>query len=278
MRVRYDAMRDVAQAADELGYESVWFPEHLIWPVSFDDTSPYADGHPPVDPSIPTLDTLMWMVTIAVATTRIRLGTYVYNLGLRHPFVAARAAQTLDIISDGRLEFGVGAGWLPGEWAATGIDFASRGRRLEEAIDVCRLLWSAETPEHHGEFFDFGPVKFQPKPVQPRIPISIGGESDAALRRTARLGDGWLGMDGSVEKAAASAARIRDLATSYGRDPSEITVSVGGAPATSADVAAFAGAGVHRVIVSPWRRSADAVEGLRRYAAEVVTPYLEEHA
>src|SRR5947199_7745848 len=135
MRVRYALHNDVAQAAEELGFESAWFPEHLIWPAEFDGRSPYTDGHPPVDPRIPTYDALMWMVTVAVATKTLRLGTYVYNLGLRSPFVAARAVQTLDVISGGRAEFGIGAGWNEREYAAVGVDFSSRGRRVDEAVE-----------------------------------------------------------------------------------------------------------------------------------------------
>src|SRR6185369_1943026 len=113
----------------------------------------------------------------AAKTERIRLGTGVYNIGLRHPFVTARAVQTLDVVSGGRVELGIGASWLAEEWVATQLDFASRGRRVDETIAVVRRLWSEPEVTHRGEFFSFERVVFEPKPVQkPGPPILIGGE------------------------------------------------------------------------------------------------------
>ena len=123
---------------------------------------------------------------LAGKTERIRFGTHVFNIGLRHPFVTARSVATLDIVSGGRAEFGVGASWLEAEWDAVGLDFKTRGRRVDEAITVCQRLWSDSVIEHHGENFDFGPVMFEPKPVQsPWPPMHIGGDGAAALRRAA---------------------------------------------------------------------------------------------
>jgi len=271
MRVRYAMHNDVAQAAEELGFESAWFPEHLIWPVEFDGRSPYADGHPPVDPRIPTYDALMWMATVAVATKTLRLGTYVYNLGLRSPFVAARAVQTLDVISGGRVEFGIGAGWNEREYSAVGVDFASRGRRVDEAIDVCRKLWTEDVITHDGEFFPFGPVVFEPKPPQGLVPILIGGESVPALRRAARTGDGWIGMAHTVDSAAEHVSRLRALVAETGRDPASVQVTVGGDVSSAADLAAYEQVGVDRLIVSPWRKSDEALSGLQKFAAEVMS-------
>jgi probable F420-dependent oxidoreductase len=273
MRVRYALHRDVAQAAQDLGFESVWFPEHLIWPAAFDGTSPYDDGHPPVDPRIPTYDALAWMVTIATATRSLRLGTYVYNLALRSPFVAARAVQTLDVVSDGRVDFGIGAGWSEPEYTAVGIDFKSRGRRLDEAIDVCRKLWTDDVVMNDGEFFPFGPVHFEPKPPQGLVPIHVGGESMAALRRAARRGDGWIGMDNTPESAGERVLALRKLLADEGREPTSVQVTVGGRASSPADIAAYEAAGVDRLIVSPWRRSDDAISGIEEFAAEVLTPF-----
>lgn len=276
MRVRYDAMHEVTRAAEQSGYESVWLPEHLIWPADLGGTSPYADGHPPVDPGIPTLDTLMVLLSLAGATSTIRLGTYVYNLALRHPFVAARSVQTLDVLSGGRVELGVGAGWLPGEWAAVGLDFPSRGRRLDECIDVVRALWSEPAPAHEGEFFSFEAVRFEPKPTQGLVPVHVGGESPAALRRAARKGDGWIGMAHSPESAAEAVRRLHEECAAVGRDPERLTVSVGAGAPGREELRAYAAAGVDRLIASPWARTADAVAGLQRYADEVVRPWHEE--
>jgi len=273
MRVRYSMHVDVAQAAEEFGFESLWFPEHLIWTQSFDGHSPYADGHPPVDPRIPTYDALAWMVAVAVATRSIRLGTYVYNIALRSPFVTARAVQTLDVISGGRVDLGIGAGWNEAEYDAVGVDFASRGRRVDECVAVLRKLWTDDVVSHAGEFFDFANVIFEPKPPQGLVPVHVGGETLPALRRAARLGDGWIGMDNSVETAAARVARLRELTVEAGRAPGSLEVTVGGTASSADDVKAYASAGVDRLIVSPWRRSDDAIARLERYAKDVIAPY-----
>ena len=161
----------------------------------------------------------MVLLKLGLATSTIRLGTYVYNLALRHPFVAARAVQSLNVLTGGRVEFGVGAGWSAAEWAATGLDFTSRGRRLDECIDVVRLLWNESRPEYTGEFFDFPPVVFEPKPAQGLVPIHVGGESDAAMDRAARLGDGWIGMNHTVESAADAVSKVRALSDRSRRLP-----------------------------------------------------------
>ena len=180
---------EIALEAERLGFESVWMAEHLVFPLAMGG-SPYpGQEHPPVPPTTPVFDAFGWLCFLAGKTERIRLGTNVYLLGLRHPFVAARAVQTLDVVSNGRAEVGIGAGWLREEWIAAGVDPATRGRRLDEALCVVKRLWSEPVVEHHGEFYDFGPVAFEPKPVQKPWPrLHVGGESDAALapRRAAR--------------------------------------------------------------------------------------------
>ena len=178
--------------AERLGFESVWMSDHLAFSVDMSGSPHPGEDLPPVPPSTPVYDAFAYLCFLAARTSRIRLGTNVYLLGLRHPFVAARAVQTLDLLSEGRAELGIGAGWLRQEWTAAGLDPSTRGRRLDEALAVCKRLWSEEVVEHHGEFFDFEPVMFEPKPVQkPWPPIHVGGESEAALRRAARDADGW---------------------------------------------------------------------------------------
>jgi luciferase-like monooxygenase len=146
---------DATIEAERLGYESVWLPEHLVFPVEMSRSPHPGENVPPVPPTTPIFDCFAYLSYLAGRTERVRLGTHVYNLGLRHVFVAARAIQTLDIVSGGRAEIGVGASWLEEEWIATGLDFPSRGRRLDEAIAVCKRLWTEPEIEHHGEFFDF---------------------------------------------------------------------------------------------------------------------------
>jgi len=257
---------EAADAADDLGYESLWFPEHQVLPVAMAG-SPFAGAeHPPVPPSTPVFDVFAYLGFLAGRTRRIRLGTHVYNLALRHPFVAARAIQTVDIVSAGRVEVGIGAGWLEAEWNAAGLDFASRGARLDEALDVCKRLWTEVEVEHHGRFFDFDTVMFEPKPVQsPHPPVIIGGESPAALRRAARH-DGWIGLGQTPQSVRVPVETLHTLRQGTEGQGRPFSVTVGGSVTDDADVEAYAAAGVDRLIVSPWARTRDVPGALATFA------------
>ena len=266
-RLRPALWVETAELCDELGFESIWLPEHLVLPVQ-QSGSPYAGvEHPPVRADAPVFDVFTMLAFFAARTERIRLGTNVYNIGLRHPFVTARAVATLDILSGGRVELGIGASWLKEEWDAAGLDFATRGVRVDEALEVCRRLWTDPEVEHKGEHFAFAPVAFEPKPVQAGgPPISVGGDSRPALRRAALHGDGWIPMNTPVGGLAAARAKIDAMRTEAGRD-GEFTVTVMGAPTSRDDVETYERAGVDRIVVFPWRRSAEAADGLKQFAA-----------
>ena len=264
-RLRPALWAETAQLCDELGFESVWLPEHLVLPVSATG-SPYAgQQHPPVPADVPVFDVFTMLGFLAGRTSRLRLGTNVYNIGLRHPFTTARAVATLDQGSGGRVELGIGASWLAEEWDAVGLDFATRGARVNEALQVCRRLWTEPVVEHHGEHFDFAPVMFEPKPVQALIPVSVGGDAPPALRRAALLGDGWLPMSTPLDRLPAALETLGKLRAEAGRDGPWTTTFMGQVSGP-ADVAHAADAGVDRLVVSPWRRSAEAAEGLRQFA------------
>ena len=258
---------ECTREADRLGFESVWLPEHLIFTTQMSRSPHPGETHPPVPPTTPIFDAFTYLGFLAGQTERVRLGTHVYNLGLRHPFVAARAVQTLDLVSGGRFEFGIGASWLEEEWVATELDFHTRGRRVDEALTVCKRLWTEDDVSHHGEFFSFDGVVFEPKPLQrPWPPILVGGESPAALRRAARHGDGWIGMGHDFDSGADQLERCAPcLPRPAGRATGSSTASAG--PVDSRDdVARWAELGVTRLIVSPWARSREAVDGMRRFA------------
>jgi probable F420-dependent oxidoreductase len=269
--VRPSRWAEISCEADRLGYESVWMPEHLVIPIAMDG-SPYAGAeHPPVPPDVPVFDAFAYLAYLAGRTEKIRFGTHVYNIGLRHPFVVARAVTTLDVVSDGRAEFGVGASWLEAEWNAVGLDFAGRGRRVDEALSLCQRLWSESVIEHHGENFDFGPVMFEPKPVQsPWPPIHIGGDGPAALRRAALVGDGWIPMNHAVEQIPEAAARLAQLRDDAGR-PGTVEITMG-VPADLDALRRAARAGVGRALVRPWSTGRETIDGLRRFADEVLEP------
>ncbi len=268
--------QEVAVAADQLGYESLWMPEHLVFPQQMAG-SPFSAqegeaSHPPVPPETPLFDVFAYLAFIAGQTTRIRLGTNVYLMGLRHPFIAARAVQTLDIVSGGRAEIGVGAGWLRSEWTAAGMDPKSRGRRLDEVLAVCKRLWSEDVVAHTGEFYQFEPVKFEPKPLQrPHPPIHIGGESTAALRRVARHGDGWYGVGHTLTTVEPVLKKLREIVRAEGRDPDQLEIITASEVSSRDDLRRWEDLGVTRLVVNPWRRGREAVDGLKRFADEVLT-------
>ena len=165
---------DITLEAERLGYESVWLPEHLMFTPRM-SRSPHPGGGAPAGAAHHAdLRRVRVPVVPRGRTENIRLGTHVYNIGLRHPFVTARAVQTLDIVSGGRFEFGIGASWLEEEWVAAELDFATRGRRVDECIEVCKRLWTEDEVTHHGEFFAFDGAMFVPKPVQQPWPADPG--------------------------------------------------------------------------------------------------------
>jgi probable F420-dependent oxidoreductase len=272
--LRPQHMARVAQRAEALGFESVWVPEHLVFPTHITSRYPYAaDGVPPINPATPLVDPLIVLTQVAALTSRIRLGTNIYLLPLRHPLESARLATTLDVLSGGRLTLGVGAGWLAEEFQAVGIDFNSRGGRLRECVRALRELWMAPEPEFHGRYFSFGPVKFEPKPLQkPHPPILFGGETEAALKRAAALGDGWYGVGHSPDSARIQVDTLHTHLTAAGRTeiPFEITVSPGSGGLTRDDLGRYADAGVHRLVVLPWRRGSEADDALGRLADAVL--------
>jgi probable F420-dependent oxidoreductase len=260
----------VVEEADRLGFDSVWIPEHLVMPVLAAGSPFEGATHQPFPPDTPFPDPFVFLAHLAARTTRIRLATHVFNIGLRHPFTTARAVATLDVVSTGRLDFGVGASWLAEEWSAAGLDFASRGRRVDEALTVCRRLWSEEVVEHRGEFFTFPPVMFEPKPVQrPWPPLHVGGDGAAALRRAALVGDGWVPMNHRLDELADPISTMAALRTAAGRT-GRVEVTFWGPAREPADFARYAAAGVDRVLTRPWRRSEDPVEGVRRFARDLL--------
>jgi probable F420-dependent oxidoreductase len=258
-----------SQAAEAAGFESVWVPEHLVLPVEMSGSPHTGHAEPPIPPSMPAFDAFVMLAMIASRTSSIRLGTNVYNIGLRHPFVTARAVCTLDALGGGRVELGIGASWLREEWEAKQLDFDSRGGRVDETIDVCRKLWTEEVIEHHGEFFDFEPVMFNPKPIQQPVPISVGGDSRAAKRRAALRGDGWLPMNHSLDTLPAAIEEVDAMRADAGRD-GRTTISIGGGGKTADDLLRYRDAGVDRVIAMPYESSRTALDDIARYGDEVL--------
>jgi len=205
-----------AGRAEELGYHSLWTFQRLL--VGADQ---------PLDPVYRSvLDPLVSLAFVAAHTSRIRLGVAVVNLPFVSPTYLAKQAATLDVLSRGRLDLGLGVGWSPVEFAATGATEERRGARAEEYLTVLRTLWAAGVSEFQGEFYTVPPSRMAPPPVQrPGPPLLLGGSAPAALRRAGRLADGWVSRSGTdLSRIGDDIAVVRAAADSAGRDPAALRV------------------------------------------------------
>ncbi len=273
-------MIQVAQKAEALEFESLWIPEHLAVPLSMDSPYPYAaDGQFPGGTDARLHDPFVALGFIAAHTQTIKLGTGVFVLPLRNPLAVAKAVVSVDVLSEGRMLFGIGIGWLREEFEAVGMSFTNRVSRTREWVDMLKTLWIEETPQFNGRYHSFPPIGFNPKPVQqPHPPILFGGESDPALRRAVELGDGWIGVRHSPDSLKPLLERLKQLATEANRDFSTLDITVGvdaGAPNLET-VKRFEDMGVHRLVVfAPGfvprsRFDTDLFPQMERFAAEVM--------
>ena len=174
----------------------------------------------------PYPDCWVSLAFIAAATTKLRLSTSVYVLPLRNPFEVAKAAGALSIFSDNRFALGVGAGWMKDEFDIYGVEFAGRGKRMDEMIEVMQKLWDGGMVEYHGEHYDFPRLQIEPAPKQ-RVPVYVGGANRAALKRAAFLGDGWIGAGNTPEEVPAIMAELQALRQQAGRADQPLETIVG---------------------------------------------------
>lgn len=219
-----------ARHAEALGFDSVWITDHVVLPVENRSEYPYPESGVPFavyQAGVDWLDPIVALGIIAGATERVQLASSVCVLPYRNPLVLANETATLDRLSDGRLLFGVGAGWIEEEFAAVGVPFSERGPRTDESIEIIRTLWTQQNAEYTGRFWSFRNVSLATHPVQkPSPPILVGGNHGPALRRAGRLGDGWHGMDVKLDETPAKVASLREHAEKAGRDPNALTPTV----------------------------------------------------
>ena len=269
----------LATRAEELGFDSVWASDH-VFNVSY--VYERLGNRPYYDP-------LSILSYVAAITENLVLGTSVLVLPYHNPMRLAKAAATLDVMSGGRLSLGVGVGVIEQELNALGSPFPQRGAITNESIAIMKELWTQDDPSFQGEFYSFSGMKFSPKPVQkPHIPLLIGGTSRAAIRRAARMGNGWHPTAMPPEELSENIQYLRRQTQAAGRDDSEVPVSISvpmqggraGRFALGTDpeeigpkVEAFAGLGVERMVISPY--SDDPQEMLA--AAEMIGQHVIPH-
>ncbi|MEV0346087.1 LLM class F420-dependent oxidoreductase [Nonomuraea sp. NPDC050680] len=228
----------VARLAESLGYESLWTADHIVLP------SPRVDSAP-LEPDAPLLDAVVSLAFLAAHTERIRLATGCVVLPQRDPLILAKQLASVDVLSGGRLIFGVGAGYLEPELRALGVPMSDRGSRLEEYLPAIRSLWQDENPAFDGRHVSFKDLDAHPRPIQRPVPVVIGGHTPAAHRRAATLADGWYGWMLGLRATAAQLESLKAMSTK----PLHISVT----PARHLDpatVRSYAELGVDRLIVA----------------------------
>lgn len=241
----------MARRAEELGFESIWYAEHPVVPVTSATPFPATGGE------IPEVyshfdDPYIALARASAVTTSLRLGTGITLVPERNPLVLAKEVAALDLHSGGRFLFGIGTGWLREETEIMGGDFPRRWSQTREALDVLKALWTQDEAEYHGAYFDFPPVRCFPKPAQnPHPPIIIGGSAPNVLERIVEHADGWLPNRATPDDIRDARAELDRLAIAAGRDPSSITISIYGQDPEPELIASFAAAGADRVVVRP---------------------------
>ena len=244
-------IKDFAQRCEGMGIESLWMGEHV---VLFDKTeNPYPgakDGKIPVPTGGGMLDTVATFGYLSGVTEKLRFGTGISLISQRNPIYTAKEFATLDWLSGGRIDFGIGVGWCKEEVLASGYTWPDRGARSDEFLALITALWTQETTEFRGKHFDVAPCRMDPKPLQtPHVPIFVGGHSKAALRRAAKYGNGWYGFQLNPAQTAPIIDELQDLLAQQGRadDPFEIVITPSRADAQS--IEQFEQLGIKRLVL-----------------------------
>lgn len=228
-------MVELAQRAERLDYSSIWVTDHIVMPADMQSRYPYSStGSFPTEPSEDYLESLTVLSYLAARTERVKLGISVLILPYRNPLVVAKVLATLDVLSNGRLLVGVGAGWLKEEFRALGLQpFAERGAYSDECLRIFKELWTKDDPSFDGRYYTFGDIKFAPKPLQkPHPPIWVGGHSPGAVRRAGEFGDAWHPVVQRPpvtlppDELRHTMTKVRDAAERAGRDPRSVKAAI----------------------------------------------------
>ncbi len=239
---------ELAVALEERGFESLFVPEHTHIPVS--RKSPFPSGGEMPRRYAHTHDPFIALSFAAAATKKLLLGTGICLIPERDPIVTAKCVASLDLLSGGRVVFGIGGGWNVEEMENHGARYNTRFKLMGERILAMKALWTEDEAEFHGEMVDFDPVWSYPKPAQrPHPPILLGGETDYTLRRVVDYCDGWFPRPGRGFEIKAQLARLHQMAQTAGRDPRTLSTSVFRAPADKAALKEYQEAGIDRAVL-----------------------------
>ena len=245
----------LARAAEAAGWDSVCFPDSVFYPEQVSGSYPFTpDGKRFWPEDAPFVDPLVGMPAVAAATERVNLYTNVLKTPLREPLLVAKSLGSIAALFPGRIGLGVGLSWIPEEFQWLGQEMKTRGKRLDEQIEILRLVIAGGYVEYHGDHYDFDRLRMEPPAAEgDRVPIYVGGHSDAGIRRAARAGDGWIGAQCSADEVTEHVGRLRAALDAEGRagEPFEIKATPI-VPATVDDMAGLAAAGLTDVITVPW--------------------------
>lgn len=266
---------EIAKAADDLGYDGIGIPDHIVNLETLSTPYPYTrDGQRRWQPFTHWPDPWVLVGALARATTRLKFVTTVYVPAMRDPYAAAKAIGTAAFLAGGRVELGVGVGWCEDEFALVGQRFDRRGKRTDEMLELLAELWAPGWTEFHGEFYTTPRLEMEPSP--PPIPVYVGGLSEVALRRAARH-DGWIGDLISTERALAAVDRLRDLRAEAGLSMDDFTVLTPLTDAvTVADYERAEAGGITHILTMPWAfyagldcTLADKIDGMARFRKDL---------
>jgi probable F420-dependent oxidoreductase len=274
-------LKALAPVADSHGWEAMSFSDHVVNPEQISTPYPYTeDGSRRWQPFTDWPDPWVTIGALAAITTRLRFTNNVFVLPMRNPFLVAKAISTAAIISENRVTPAFGVGWSADEFALMQQNFKTRGKRADEMLQIMRLLWSGEMVTYQGQHYQFDALEMNPAPSQP-IPIWIGGISDPAMRRAARLGDGWVTDLQTSEDIIRSIARIQDWRREYGREDLPFDVMATPSDAWTVDgYKRLADAGVTHILTMPWpfyHGETDEldkkIDGVKRYADDIISQF-----
>ncbi|MER5438755.1 TIGR03619 family F420-dependent LLM class oxidoreductase [Streptomyces sp. NPDC002790] len=275
--VPLDQLVPLARTAEECGFHAVALPDSVFFSERAAAKYPYtSDGRRMWTEEAPFADPLIAAAAMGAVTRSLVFRTNVLKLGSRNPLLLARQVGTVANLTQGRFELGVGVGWAPEEFEWCGVPYERRGARVDEMIEVIRLVLGGGMVEHHGEFYDFDRLRMSPAPPR-EVPLVVGGHTDAALRRAARVGDGWTSALMGFDELVTTIARLRALRAEFGTADRPFDIQASGADRHGAEgYAELAAAGVTNVTVSPWAMKGLPMDGpveekqdsLREFAAE----------
>ncbi len=273
----------LAQAAEEAGYDTFLVPDSVCYPQASDTKYPYTEsGERHFLENKPFLDPFTLIPALGAVTQRLRFATFVLKLPIRSPVLVAKSVTSIAVLTGERLSLGVGTSPWPEDFRVTFQDWETRGKRMDEMIEIIRGLTTGNFYEFHGKYYDLPAIKLCPVPARP-IPILIGGHSDAALRRAARTGDGWMFASGSMEDLARCVERLKLFRKEYGRESAPFEIHASSLLAYQLDgVRQLEDLGVTDLVVgfrNPYTRSqdkqplAEKIELLQNYAANIISKY-----